>query len=142
MAHNKVTNGEESVLITDNDYLDEEWDEDLTILREIIWECLLVPFVVCDSTRTKVSNSPDEESHRLSSEATGNVITKPFEAFTAVVGRKQETVHSFRRRDLVLTSIFRILTKSTKDFIAVDIANETKDPHAETNNEANIVEGG
>jgi len=124
-------------------HLEDEWDEDLTILGELfLLESLLVPLVVSESTRTEVGASPDEEGHGSRSKATGDIVTKPFEALTAIVGRPQETVHTDRRRNLILSSILRILTKRTKNSITVDVADEAKDPHAETNSKTDSVEGG
>jgi len=123
-------------------YLEDERNKDLTILGKfILRELALVPFIVGESTRTKVSKSPDEECHRCRGETASNIVTQPLEAFTAVIGRPQETVHTNRRRDLVFTSVLRILTKRTEDLITVDVSNESENPHAETNSEADCVEG-
>jgi len=122
--------------------LEDERNEDLTFLREVIGEGLLVPLVVGVSARTEVGNSPDEEGHGSWSEATGNIVAEPLEALTAVVGRQQEAVHADRRRNLVLAGILRVLAKRTKNLVTVHIADEAEDPHAEANGEADSVECG
>jgi len=122
--------------------LEDEGDEDLTIFGEIIRECLLVPFVVGDCTWTKISHCPNEECHGLRGESAGNIVAEPLKAFTAVIWRQQEAVHSNRRWDFVFTSVFRVLTKRTKNLVAVNITDEAENPHAKTNAETDGVEGG
>ena len=46
------------------DGLPDEWNEDLTILGQLLrWECLLVPLVVCECARAEICDSPHEECH-------------------------------------------------------------------------------